>query len=98
MNSCAPTATPSDACLPPVILPVTAPPARRTEGNELALHVAELSPVGHGAGDAARPERDGVRGVRGDRRDAGEEERRKRDEAPAAGDRVDGATDDGGEE
>ena len=58
--------------------------AGRAQGDELSPHVAELAPVGDGARDAARPERDRVRGVRRDGRHPREEQRREGHEAAAA--------------
>ncbi len=47
--------------------------------------------IGDRAGESAGPDGDGVSGVGGDRRNAGEKQRREGDEAAAAGDGVDGS-------
>src|SRR4029077_5636071 len=65
--------------------------ARRDQRNHHALGNVEVLAIGPAARSNPNPKRQRVRGVGGDRANAGEEKRGKRDKAAAAGDGIERA-------
>ena len=72
--------------------------ADEEKGNENAAADIESVAVGSAAGGGADPERETVGGIGGNGRDSGEEESGESDEAAAAGDGVERAPEDSGDE
>ena len=71
--------------------------ARREQGYEQAQRRAEMLQIRNRAGREPGPKRDGIRGVCGNWRHAGEQHDRKRNKAATARDGIEGSGDDSAE-
>ena len=72
--------------------------AREEEGKQEPAVRLDVAAVGDGAAQRTWPHRRGIRRIRLDRSDSERHERRKRDQTAAAGDRIDRAGEDAGNE